>query len=198
MKGLVLKDISSLATELKYIAALLAVLIFLQNDFLYIFAIVYMAVLPISALGYDERAKWDKMANMLPFSTAQLVGSKYILGYLAMGTAVLFVVFSRWFGSGKTISAEDFISVAIVLCIALIIEAIQLPLMFWIGVEKGRILFVLITVFGASTMYSSGAILKEISMVQTGKNVLFIMAVAAIVCNLISFLAAKKLYQRAK
>lgn len=198
MKGLVLKDINSLATELKYIVALLAVLIFLQNDFLYIFAIVYMAVLPISALGYDERAKWDKMANMLPFSTAQLVGSKYILGYLAMGTAVLFVVFSRWFGSGKTISAEDFISVAIVLCIALIIEAIQLPLMFWVGVEKGRILFVLITVFGASTMYSSGAILKEISMVQTGKNVLFILAVAAIVCNLISFLAAEKLYQRAK
>ena len=195
MKGLVLKDINSLATELKYIVALLAVLIFLQNDFLYIFAIVYMAVLPISALGYDERAKWDKMANMLPFSTAQLVGSKYILGYLAMGTAVLFVVFSRWFGSGKTISAEDFISVAIVLCIALIIEAIQLPLMFWVGVEKGRILFVLITVF---TMYSSGAILKEISMVQTGKNVLFILAVAAIVCNLISFLAAEKLYQRAK
>lgn len=198
MKGLVLKDINSLATELKYIVALLAVLIFLQNDFLYIFAIVYMAVLPISALGYDERAKWDKMANMLPFSTAQLVGSKYILGYLAMGTAVLFVVFSKWFGSGKTISAEDFISVAIVLCIALIIEAIQLPLMFWVGVEKGRILFVLITVFGASTMYSSGAILKEISMVQTGKNVLFILAVAAIVCNLISFLAAEKLYQRAK
>lgn len=198
MKGLVLKDISSLATELKYIVALLAVLIFLQNDFLYIFAIVYMAVLPISALGYDERAKWDKMANMLPFSTAQLVGSKYILGYLAMGTAVLFVVFSRWFGSGKTVSAEDFISVAIVLCIALIIEAIQLPLMFWVGVEKGRILFVLITVFGASTMYSSGAILKEISMVQTGKNVLFILAVAAAVCNLISFLAAEKLYQRAK
>ena len=186
MKGLVLKDINSLATELKYIVALLAVLIFLQNDFLYIFAIVYMAVLPI------------KMANMLLFSTAQLVGSKYILGYLAMGTAVLFVVFSRWFGSGKTISAEDFISVAIVLCIALIIEAIQLPLMFWVGVEKGRILFVLITVFGASTMYSSGAILKEISMVQTGKNVLFILAVAAIVCNLISFLAAEKLYQRAK
>lgn len=198
MKGLVLKDISSLATELKYIVALLAVLIFLQNDFLYIFAIVYMAVLPISALGYDERAKWDKMANMLPFSTAQLVGSKYILGYLAMGTAVLFVVFSRWFGSGKTVSAEDFISIAIVLCFALIIEAIQLPLMFWVGVEKGRILFVLITVFGASTMYSSGAILKEISMVQTGKNVLFIMAVAAVVCNLISFLAAEKLYQRAK
>lgn len=198
MKGLVLKDISSLATELKYIVALLAVLIFLQNDFLYIFAIVYMAVLPISALGYDERAKWDKMANMLPFSTAQLVGSKYILGYLAMGTAVLFVVFSRWFGSGKTVSAEEFISIAIVLCFALIIEAIQLPLMFWVGVEKGRILFVLITVFGASTMYSSGAILKEISMVQTGKNVLFIMAVAAVVCNLISFLAAEKLYQRAK
>lgn len=198
MKGLVLKDINSLVTELKYIALLLVALIFLQNDFMYIFVIVYMAVLPISALGYDERAKWDKMANMLPFTTAQLVGSKYILGYLAMGSATLIVVLSRCLGSGKTVSAEDFISTAIVLCIALVIEAIQLPLMFWVGVEKGRILFILITVFGASILYSSGTILEEISNVQTGKNVLFILAAAAAVCNLVSFLAAEKLYQRAK
>ena len=64
MKGLVLKDISSLVTELKYIAVLLISMIFLQNEWIYMFAIVYAAVLPISALGYDER-KWSKCFRLL-------------------------------------------------------------------------------------------------------------------------------------
>lgn len=196
MKGLVLKDISSLVTELKYIAVLLIGMIFLQNEWISTFAIVYAAVLPISALGYDERAKWKKMERMLPFTTAQLVGSKYILGYLSTGTAVLFAVFGKGVGVNGTVPAEDLVIIAISFCSALIIEAVQLPFMFWLGVEKGRFLFILITVFSASFLYSVSGILQETVMVQTGSNILLLFAAAAIIGNLISFFVSCKLYHR--
>ncbi len=196
MKGLVLKDISSLVTELKYIAVLLISMIFLQNEWIYMFAIVYAAVLPISALGYDERAKWKKMEQMLPFTTAQLVGSKYILGYLSTGTAVLLAVFGKGLGVNGIVSAEDLVIIAISFCSALIIEAVQLPLMFWVGVEKGRLLFILITVFSACFLYSVSGILQEAAMAQTGPNILLLFAAAAIISNLISLFVSCKLYHR--
>ena len=196
MKGLVLQDISSLVTELKYIAVLLISMIFLQNEWIYMFAIVYAAVLPISALGYDERAKWKKMEQMLPFTTVQLVGSKYILGYLSTGTAVLLAVFGKGLGVNGIVSSEDLVIIAISFCSALTIEAVQLPLMFWVGVEKGRLLFILITVFSACFLYSVSGILQEAAMAQTGPNILLLFAAAAIISNLISLFVSCKLYHR--
>ena len=117
MKGLVLKDISSLVTELKYIAVLLISMIFLQNEWIYMFAIVYAAVLPISALGYDERAKWKKMEQMLPFTTVQLVGSKYILGYLSSLAAIVLVIFGKMLD--RSFRVEEFAMMFLVLCISL-------------------------------------------------------------------------------
>lgn len=198
MKGLIFKDICLMATEIKYIAVLLAGMIFLQNEWLYTFAIVYASVLPVSALGYDERAKWDNMAKMLPFTSGQLVGSKYILGYLATGIAALSAVFGRCLGASGVVSAEDFLTIAIAVCIAVIIEAVQLPLMFWVGVEKGRLLFIVFTVAAASAMYSVMGILEESAIERTGQNILFAAAAAAAICSLISFLISNKSYQRAR
>ena len=44
------------------------------------FAVMYAAMLPMTALAYDERSKWDTLAAMMPYSTGALVLSKYLLG----------------------------------------------------------------------------------------------------------------------
>ena len=199
MKGLLLKDVCTMATEAKYTILLLIVMVCLHNSWLYTFAIVYASVLPVTSLGYDERAKWNKLADMLPYTVAQLVGSKYLLGYLASGIAALFAVFGRWTGIRGATSAEDFITIAIVFCIATIVEAIQLPLMFGIGVEKGRLLFVMLTVTAAGSMYAVTDLLEETALTGIGAaHIMILVVAAAVISNLISFWVSGKLYQRAK
>ena len=68
--------------------------------------------------------------------------------------------------------------------------------MFWVGVEKGRLLFILITVFSACFLYSVSGILQEAAMAQTGPNILLLFAAAAIISNLISLFVSCKLYHR--
>ena len=80
MSGLIQKDIYTLTTELRYFILVLLVTFFMRNDFLYAFSILYATILPTTALAYDERSKWNALADMLPFTTGQIVGSKYILG----------------------------------------------------------------------------------------------------------------------
>ncbi len=72
MKGLLLKDVYMMASEVKYLILLAAIVLFLQNDWLFIFFILYASALPITSLAYDEQAKWKNLADMLPFTPQQV------------------------------------------------------------------------------------------------------------------------------
>ena len=57
MTGLLLKDIYTMLKQTKYFLLLTIALGFLQNDFMLTYVICYASMLPLTALGYDERAK---------------------------------------------------------------------------------------------------------------------------------------------
>ena len=99
MKGLLIKDAYTMMKETKYFFILAVVMAFFQNDFLFSYIIVYAASLPIAALAYDERAKWDKMAETLPLTVGQIIGSKYIMGYVSVGIAMLLAISGKLLGS---------------------------------------------------------------------------------------------------
>lgn len=87
MKSLLLKDVLVLLRQSR-LFTLLTVLLALCSGFkpevLRSIAILYAVLLPLSVLAYDERSGWDRTAVVMPYSTASLVGSKYLIGILGV------------------------------------------------------------------------------------------------------------------
>ena len=84
MKGLLLKDWYTLIKQMKIMLVLMLVFACVPGYSMAAFAVVYAAMLPVTALAYDERSKWDELAAMLPYSVREIVGGKYVLGVTAV------------------------------------------------------------------------------------------------------------------
>ncbi|SMC81872.1 ABC-2 transporter permease [Papillibacter cinnamivorans] len=148
MTGLILKDLLNLKRQGKIIAILFAFYLFLSltshdSSFFGGVVAVLCAMLPVTALSYDERCKWDKYALTMPVSRKDLVISKYLLGALfcAAGFLVNFA-FNLITGSGNIAEALE-ISLSL-LSVGMFFISLILPILFQFGVEKGRLLMMLV------------------------------------------------------
>ena len=201
MKGLLIKDMYAIMKQTKYFGILAVVMAFMQNDFLVSYVIVYAASLPFTALAYDERAKWKRMEEILPLTHAQIIGSKYVMGYITVAASLLVVFCGRLFGAAvyaKPVRMENVYIILVIACAALVVQAVNLPLMFWIGVERGRLLFILIVVGSAFAVVS---IWEDMKINSVSPNLPIILAAAmgiTAVVNLISFLVSERLYNYEK
>lgn len=151
MKGLVWKDIYTLLKQAKFILLLMVLFACLPGYSMSAFAIFYGAMLPITALAYDERSKWDELAAMMPYSVKEIVGSKYVLGLLLVGVITALSIAARiviGIIKAAPFDAEGIISILILACLSLVLLMMDLPLMFRLGVEKGRIIYILLTCVG--------------------------------------------------
>ena len=144
MKALSIKDTCVIWRQMKYFLILILIFSALPSGFNNAFAVIYTSMLPYTALAYDERSKWDQLAAMMPYSTRDAVLSKYVFGWLCIGGAAvlsgllqmaLSLVVDRVFLPGVMV-----LSVLGAVCIL----AISLPLMFRMGVEKGRLAMFLV------------------------------------------------------
>ena len=77
MKALILKDTYVMWKQTKVLLILILVFSCLPGAFYPTFAVVYAAILPYSAMAYDERSKWDQLAAMLPYSDRGRRGSPW-------------------------------------------------------------------------------------------------------------------------
>ena len=144
MKGLLIKDFYTLIKQLKMFLLLIVFLSFLPGSSTSAFAVIYSAMLPITALAYDERSKWHELAAMMPYSARNLVLGKYLLGYICVAAAAIlsFVVKIAFsFFSKQPTTVNIFMELLPVVCLASLFLAVNLPFMFKMGVEKGRLAF---------------------------------------------------------
>lgn len=144
MRGLIMKDMLTIAKQAKAFLILILFFAVIPSFSGSSFAMLYAAMMPISALAYDENCKWDQLAAMMPYSVRDIVLSKYLLGYIcllvtgALSIASLYVTAAV---KGVPAAGEDIAGVIVMACFALIFLAVNLPCMFRLGVEKGRLLF---------------------------------------------------------
>lgn len=97
MKGLLIKDAYM---TVKYCKSLLLICIiffiaqyFTENMFFCIYISVVTGIIPVTLLGYDERSKWSEYTSVLPYSKAQIVSSKYIIGLVIQIIVFYFPVY---------------------------------------------------------------------------------------------------------
>ena len=88
IRGLLLKDIFELWAQCRVQLVLTGVCLLLP-----LFTSVGMmllAMMPIYALGYDERCRWERYALAMPVRKSDLFWSRFLLGVIAiaLGAAV--------------------------------------------------------------------------------------------------------------
>ena len=66
MKALLYKDAMVLWKQMKLMLLLILIFAVIPSEFQNTFAVLYAALLPYSALAYDERSRWDRMAAAMP------------------------------------------------------------------------------------------------------------------------------------
>lgn len=152
MKSLLLKDWYVLCKQLRWMLAFIVIFSLIPGSSISALAAVYGAMLPYSAMAFDERCKWDRLAAMLPYSARDLVLSKYLLGWIGSLIATVCsllagVVFSLLGKADFSLSGP-----AMGLILSLFVMTITLPLMFRFGVEKSRLMYFLIIGIIAGTI----------------------------------------------
>lgn len=199
MKALILKDTYVIWRQMKYFLVIILLFSVLPSGFNNAFAVIYTAMLPYTALAYDERSKWDQLAAMMPYSTRDVVLGKYVFGWLCVGAAavlsglmqaVLSLVIHRAFLPG---------TLALSVLGALCILAITLPLMFRLGVEKGRLAMFLVIFLICG---GAGAISQISDSMESGvpfafqTPVLAVMLIAAAVLTAVSVPLSMRFYTK--
>lgn len=170
MKALLLKDMLIVGRgTMGWTLLLILLLTLLPGLNLAAFGLIYAAMLPLTALSYDEFYRWDRLAAMMPFTPRQIVWGKYVFGYLTVGLVTLLsIVTLGVYGALNLVELPEH-GVALMLfygLLATLFVAVSLPMAFRLGRERaGLARIVCLMVIGAlygllaaplSTLLSAG------------------------------------------
>lgn len=155
MIGLVYKDLCNLKRYIKQLLLIVAAftVIFALQDganigFLCSYTLVLCVMVVISSISYDDFAKWDKYALTMPISRNVLIGSKYLLGILAIVAGnilslILFFCVKAFFGGNEALN-EALLTMLIMTGLGFMMLGIMLPLLVKFGAEKARMMVMLV------------------------------------------------------
>lgn len=148
MTGLILKDLLNLKKQAKvYLILVMFYFVYgavFENSSMFSSMMTMVAVIiPITAMSYDERSKWDRYALTMPISRVSMVASRYLLGVVFLIIAfVLSILVNMIFI--KIYTTENILIYLAALSSGITVMSVIFPLLFKYGVEKGRILMMIV------------------------------------------------------
>ena len=198
MKALLLKDWYVLRKQAW--AYLIIVLVWgaIPSEVLNLLAVVYGAMIPYTAMAYDQQSRWNTFARMLPYREKDIVLSRYVLGWLctAVGGAAVLVfqnvlsLFSPRFGcSPWTVLAAS--------CVGLLLLDINVPLMLRYGTEKARWVSKLVIILACASTGALGALVNDAKTAAAAVLSLALPGLLAltVIATAVSILLSLKLYR---
>ncbi|MEG0493353.1 MAG: ABC-2 transporter permease [Clostridia bacterium] len=197
MKGLLLKDFFVITKQLKLFLIVIPVMSLFGGGSMAGLAILMGSVLPMTAIAYDERSKWNEMAVMMPYSKQSLVLSKYLLGYICMLGAAVLVLLGHSIAAlvGFQSMQGNMTLLLMYLSMGMIFIAINTPILFRFGSEKGRFVFIIamgLVAAGSTFLKGTGnAVLRSL----TDALPLLLFA-GAVVLNLLSMVLSVRMKGR--
>ena len=192
MKALVQKDIYVIWKQMRIFIVVILFLSMMNNMFNAVFLVVWCSMLPYTAMAYDERSHWNQLAAMMPFSKRDIVLSKYVLGWLCMAAAsALYLVVQ--IVAGPLLKSEFSASVLLTsLCLGVISLDITLPAVMRFGVERGRMIF-MVVIFAVAI--GAGFALDSVDIPSVPVPVMALLPLAAAVLTAASIPLSMKLYK---
>ena len=188
MRGLLLKDFYMI---MKYCWSVLLVAVFFvaitlfgsQQSFFYIFPVIILSELPTMIYLQDEHAKWTVYGETLPYTRAQIVSSKYIIGLISCGSGVLIAAAVQAVGAMRTGSfdfSSGVVGLAFMFSIGLITSAVMMPFVFRFGAAKGRIAYLVVTCIACGGVAALASVDRDLFEI-TGSSVLSDMPPVAVI-----------------
>ena len=146
MKGLLLKDFYMMKKYCKsylLIAAVFIAVTFFGNDnfFFVFYPCILCGMIPVNLIAYDEQSRFNIYSGTLPYTKAQIVSGKYLIGFLVQ--TAMFIIMGvvqaiKMNMNGSFRFANFAVLMLTMFCASVATVAISLPFMFKFGVEKGR------------------------------------------------------------
>lgn len=206
MTGLILKDLYTLKKQWKMIALIAFVFIifsFLSNDMTTFLSLttVYVILLPLTSMAYDEQSKWDRYALAMPLSAQIIVLSKYVFAFLiSLIQLIVALSVGLLLASQAGLEFKDtIVSVVVSSGVSLLMLAIILPLLYKFGVEKARLIMVMVFIIPALLAMLAVRMDLAISLeFLDNMDVLLpiLLACALVIIIILSILISVRIYQK--
>lgn len=180
MKGLLLKDWYQVKTNMRmmYLTVLAVLAIWIlstsgDSGFAVDYSAVFLGILPVNLLTYDQSVGWVEYGRTLPVSKKTLVAEKYLIGLFCAAAAVviggLFItVISLRTGTAPDKDALSLLAGSV--CAILLINGISLPLLYRFGAEKARMIYVLTFAGLGALLGGGGAVMDELQQNGPGSG----------------------------
>ena len=210
MKGLLLKDLYTVYSYKKQYTLIVGFMliwaIFMKNvAFISIYMLILGGMLVLSSMSTDEAVHFNRLALTMPISPATLVKSKYILLIITMGggtilaciiNAICLQFLNKW------MSGFDWQGIVLTALVFIITYSITLPLIFKMGVEKARYVYIgvmlglaLLILGTASLLEKLGISIGEIEDVNGGYLIIGLLGISVLVL-VISYLCSLKVVKK--
>ncbi len=204
MYGLIKKDLLMIKQNLKILTLVFIVLLSMTmiNESNMTFIMPFMAVMiAISTFSYDNFNKWDAYAITLPDGRKNVVRAKYIATLIAVIICFIISMISLLIINKCGLNIDLHTSIAeLIGCLfaVFLIISIMFPIIFKLGVEKGRIALFLLS-FGTTGI---ALFLSKMISINIPSNIIvfftdyYKILLPAITCILIytSFKISERLY----
>lgn len=162
MKGLFLKDAYMIWKYCRGILFITLVFFVGQNfindadsfSFFYIaYPAIFYGMIPVQTLFYDEKFKWHTYSTTLPVTRRQVVSSKYLLTLfcacvmtiVALVVRLLYAIFFFVYSGDRFLYyfCPDTLPLIFLLPMVILLFSVgvELPILFKMGTEKGRMLY---------------------------------------------------------
>ena len=152
MKGLLLKDWFVICKQCRYLLFVPAVFLAVSalsddSQFFAIFAFLLSAMYPMTVMGLDEQSKWERYALTMPFRRRDLVLSKYLLSFCSLFLyGVLYLLLVLLFKHDPEAMKVSVMLTSVGISIGILYSALAYPFLFKLGMEKGRIWYLILIV----------------------------------------------------
>lgn len=203
LKGLILKDLYLVRTQILIVAIMLAVYIVMAlisssggsiGTFTGTYSVVVMSLLPITILNFDEKSKWGRYSAAMPVSRRANVLSKYII------MIVVSVINAAVIGLVYTLSKESarMIFIVFILAASLTTGSVVTALGYKFGSTNARFIFtavIFVAVISAAAV-AGGISISFGNELGSGLTIaaFIFLAVSALVC-LASYMISAHIYE---
>ena len=208
MIGLLAKDLMVIRTYFKQLMIALVVFIPLSFASPGVMGSMLAILLPmtvITSMSYDDFYHWHQYTRAMPLKPNTAVMEKYVMlilfeciaAFLGCVAALVFLLIRR---QPLTEILIMWKSMAMVAGVSLILYSIALPVIFRLGVEKGRLALMAIFVVPSILMVSAGDWMKKLYVLVNGWNRLkwFLPAAVVLIIAVVedSYLISCRIYRR--
>ena len=207
MKGLLLKDFYMAAKYCRTYILIGVVFIAVsfagqngENMFFVFYPCLLCGMIPVNLLAYDERSRWLEYSGTLPYTKAQIVSGKYLVGIIVQGAMLIAVGIAqgvRMHLAGTFGWGEFALFMGSIYAMAAVTSSISLPFMFRWGVEKGRIAYYCMIGFVCAAGYLGSVFFAQGSaQTVSGRVMLVLFFLVGTGIYAASWLATIALYQK--